>query len=126
MSNNDTWAAPLAVYDAALAKGGSPFHQGLTHGTMTLELYRPVGADHQTPHQQDEIYIIHTGTSKFRRGDDVVVVGPGDTLFVPAHMPHRFEDFSEDFCTWVVFWGPEGGECRGGEQTHADRPQTTL
>ena len=23
---------------------------------------------------------------------------------------HRFVDFSDDFGTWVVFWGPEGGE----------------
>jgi hypothetical protein len=23
---------------------------------------------------------------------------------------HLFEDFSGDFATWVVFWGPKGGE----------------
>ena len=23
---------------------------------------------------------------------------------------HRFEHFSSDFATWVVFWGPPGGE----------------
>jgi uncharacterized protein YjlB len=31
-------------------------------------------------------------------------------LFVPAGTTHRFEDFSADFATWVVFWGPQGGE----------------
>ena len=31
-------------------------------------------------------------------------------LFVPAGMEHRFEDLSEDFGTWVVFYGPAGGE----------------
>jgi hypothetical protein len=25
-------------------------------------------------------------------------------------MPHRFEDFTDDFATWVIFYGPEGGE----------------
>ncbi len=34
----------------------------------------------------------------------------GDVLFVPAGVAHRFEDFSDDFGTWVVFYGPEGGE----------------
>jgi hypothetical protein len=34
-------------------------------------------------------------------------------LFVPAGVEHRFEDFSDDFAVWVVFWGPDGGE--GGE-----------
>ena len=39
-----------------------------------------------------------------------VPFGPGDVLFVPAGTVHRFEDFSADFATWIVFYGPEGGE----------------
>jgi len=31
-------------------------------------------------------------------------------LFVPARVEHRFEEFSDDFATWVIFWGPKGGE----------------
>ena len=27
----------------------------------------------------------------------------GETLFVPAGVEHRFEDFSEDFGAWVIF-----------------------
>jgi quercetin dioxygenase-like cupin family protein len=34
----------------------------------------------------------------------------GDALFVAAGRPHRFENFSDDFVVWVVFYGPEGGE----------------
>jgi mannose-6-phosphate isomerase-like protein (cupin superfamily) len=34
----------------------------------------------------------------------------GEVLFVPAGVVHRFEDFSDDFATWVFFYGPEGGE----------------
>lgn len=30
--------------------------------------------------------------------------------FVAAGVEHRFEDFTADFATWVVFWGPKGGE----------------
>jgi hypothetical protein len=29
---------------------------------------------------------------------------------VPARVAHRFEEFTPDFATWVVFWGPPGGE----------------
>ena len=35
---------------------------------------------------------------------------PGDVLFAPAGAVHRFEGCSADFCVWVVFYGPEGGE----------------
>ena len=34
----------------------------------------------------------------------------GEVLFVPAGVEHRFENFSDDFSTWVLFYGPAGGE----------------
>ncbi len=82
----------------------------LEHGTMELGYYRPVGADRQEPHEQDEIYIVHTGSGVFEVGDEHIEFGPGDALFVPAGVEHRFVEFSEDFGTWVAFWGPPGGE----------------
>lgn len=104
------WLAPLAAFEQAMAASGEPHHTGLRHGTMRVLLYRPVGEDTQTPHRQDEIYIVRQGRAQFRRDGEVRAVGAGDCLFVPATMPHRFEDFSADFDCWVVFWGPEGGE----------------
>ncbi|NQW12242.1 MAG: cupin domain-containing protein [Alphaproteobacteria bacterium] len=82
----------------------------IRHGTMRTGLYAPVGSDAQEPHDQDEIYIVLSGTGRFRRGAESVEFKPGDVLFVPARMDHRFEVFSDDFQTWVVFWGPAGGE----------------
>lgn len=89
---------------------GERFVQAFAHGTMTVELYAPVGTDPQSPHAQDELYFIHAGTGTFRCGEARHAFGPGDCFFVPAGMAHRFEAFSADFATWVVFWGPEGGE----------------
>lgn len=82
----------------------------LEHGTMELGFYRPVGTDRQEPHEQDEIYIVLTGSGVFQRGDESIDFGPGDALFVPAGVEHRFVEFTEDLGTWVVFWGPTGGE----------------
>ncbi|MDJ0748263.1 MAG: cupin domain-containing protein [Woeseiaceae bacterium] len=82
----------------------------LEHGTMELGFYRPVGNDDQDPHDQDEIYIVHTGTGVFELDGERIEFGPGDALFVPAGAAHHFVEFSEDFTTWVVFWGPPGGE----------------
>jgi len=30
--------------------------------------------------------------------------------YAPAGADHRFENFTEGFAAWVVFWGPPGGE----------------
>jgi mannose-6-phosphate isomerase-like protein (cupin superfamily) len=79
-------------------------------GSMVLKLYAPVGYDPQTPHEQDELYVVQRGSGVFRRGAERVPFGPGDVLFVEAGVDHRFEEFDPDFATWVVFWGPKGGE----------------
>ena len=31
-------------------------------------------------------------------------------IFVEAGVEHRFEEFSDDFAVYAVFWGPKGGE----------------
>jgi len=80
------------------------------HGTMELKLYAPRGIDPQQPHTRDEIYVVVAGHSRFDNGGEVVEVATGDVLFVPAGRVHRFLDFSDDFATWVVFYGREGGE----------------
>ena len=34
----------------------------------------------------------------------------GTVAFVAAGETHRFEDLSDDFAVWVLFYGPDGGE----------------
>jgi mannose-6-phosphate isomerase-like protein (cupin superfamily) len=80
------------------------------HGTLTVKLYAPRGNDPQTPHSRDEIYVIASGSGRFQRGKEEVSFGPGDMLFVAAGEEHRFLEFTDDFATWVFFYGPEGGE----------------
>ena len=95
---------------AALARAGGEYTTLFRHGTLEVEIYRPVGVDRQQPHTRDEIYVVIAGKGGFVRGHDRLTFGPGDLLFVAAKLPHRFVDFSEDFSTWVFFYGPEGGE----------------
>lgn len=82
----------------------------LENGSMELGFYKPIGHDDQTPHDQDEIYIVQAGKGTFVRGDEKIAFEAGDALFVAAGVEHRFVDFSDDFRTWVIFWGPSGGE----------------
>lgn len=82
----------------------------LTRGELEVEYYAPHGSDPQQPHKRDELYFIAAGTGEFVCNDARVPFSPGDVLFVPARAVHRFENFSSDFGTWVVFYGPDGGD----------------
>jgi mannose-6-phosphate isomerase-like protein (cupin superfamily) len=82
----------------------------LENGSMELGFYKPVGKDEQSPHDQDEIYIVQTGRGTFICGDERIPFQAGDALFVAAGVEHRFVNFSDDFAAWVVFYGPAGGE----------------
>ena len=74
-------------------------------GDLEIRLYAPKGHDPQTPHDRDELYIVAAGNGRFRVGDRVDAIAPGALLYVAAHETHRFEDFSDDFAAWVVFYG---------------------
>lgn len=87
-----------------------PYVELFTHGSLTIEYYRPVEVDRQTPHTRDEVYVVLSGTGWFVNDGVRRPFEPGEVLFVPAGVEHRFEDFTDDFATWVIFYGPEGGE----------------
>ena len=95
-----------------LKSENSPFLSLFEHGTLSVEIYKPENIDLQQPHSRDEVYVVISGTGEFIYGDKKVNFGPGDFLFVPAGVIHRFENFTENFSTWVIFYGPEGGEAK--------------
>ena len=80
------------------------------HATLLVKFYAPRGSDAQTPHTRDEVYVVAQGRGVFFDGTERRPFATGDMLFVAAGITHRFEEFSDDFVTWVMFYGPEGGE----------------
>ncbi|HEY3202099.1 MAG TPA: cupin domain-containing protein [Thermoanaerobaculia bacterium] len=93
---------------------GERFAAVLAHGTLEIEIYAPRGSDPQKPHTRDEVYFVVQGRGEFVNGPSYERFGPGDVLFVPAHLEHRFESFTDDLVVWVMFYGPEGGEAAMG------------
>ena len=109
-SADQGWWVTLEEALAAPIPTGARSAPVMRHGTMTMRLYAPDGADEQTPHGQDEIYVVARGSGWFVNGAARHRFDANDALFVPAGVAHRFEDFSDDFAVWVVFWGRDGGE----------------
>ena len=92
---------------------GTEFATLLRHGSLEVEFYRPNGVDRQQPHARDEVYVVASGRGQFVNGGERRPFEPGEVLFVPAGVEHRFVEFSDDFATWVFFYGPDGGEAQG-------------
>lgn len=101
---------PLAAAKALRPPAGALSSPVFEHGSLLVKLYAPQGTDAQVPHTRDELYVVAQGSGIFLNGDTRHAFKTGDTLFVPAGIPHRFESFSDDFAVWVMFYGPEGGE----------------
>ena len=105
-----TALARLPGLPSARYPDGVPFSAVMAGGTMSVEVFAPQGVDLQTPHTQDELYFVQRGTGEIVINGQRFDAAAGDAFFVAAHVEHRFENFSEDFVTWVVFYGPPGGE----------------
>jgi mannose-6-phosphate isomerase-like protein (cupin superfamily) len=61
------------------------------------------GEDLQSPHEQDEIYYVLSGRSKFICENDVIDAAPGSFIYVAKHAVHRFFDIEEDLQIIVIF-----------------------
>src|SRR5437868_14329231 len=82
----------------------------IQRGTLQVKLSVPVRPNQQSPHTQDEIYLIVRGSGILVHDAERQPFGAGDLLFVAAGVPHHFADFSADLTVWVIFYGPQGGE----------------
>jgi mannose-6-phosphate isomerase-like protein (cupin superfamily) len=94
------------VYTAA---SGEPVHWAehlrvpdLSVGTYSIPAG---GTDTQTPHTEDEIYVVTSGRAVIETPGGAAPVSPGSVIFVPAGEEHRFTGITEDLALLVIF-GP--------------------
>jgi mannose-6-phosphate isomerase-like protein (cupin superfamily) len=100
----------LADLIAREEASGRPYLEFLRKPDLSVGLYvLEAGAvDRQSPHTEDEAYIVMSGRGRLRMGDEDVAVGPGATLFVAAGVEHRFHDIEERLVLLVAFGPAEG------------------
>lgn len=90
---------------AARAASGKLYHEFLRVPALSAGIYElAAGAvDPQTPHEQDEIYYVIAGRAHIRVDEEDRPIQPGDTIYVAAHVPHRFHTITEDLTLLVLF-----------------------
>ena len=59
--------------------------------------------DMQSPHDEDEVYVVLTGKARMRLGNEERSVGPGSLLYVGATTDHSFFEIEEDMTLLVFF-----------------------
>lgn len=80
------------------------FSDVFSKGDFELEFFAPRGRDYQTPHEKDEIYAVVSGAGEFVKENERMSLKTGDVLFVEAGVEHHFENFTDDFASWVIFF----------------------
>jgi mannose-6-phosphate isomerase-like protein (cupin superfamily) len=73
-------------------------------GNVSLVFFAPRGTDYQTFHDEDEFYFIARGLGELVIENTRFDCETGDAFFVPAKATHHFENFTEDFVTWAIFF----------------------
>ena len=74
----------------------------LSVGTYSI----PAGStDEQSPHTEDEIYVVTAGLATLETASRKAEVRPGTVIYVPAGEAHRFTDIAADLAVLVLF-GP--------------------
>lgn len=100
----------LADLEARGAASGRPYLEFLRVPDLSVGLYvLEAGAtDRQSPHTEDEAYVVMSGRGRFTMGGTDVAVGQGTTLFVAAGVEHHFHDVVERLVLLVSFGPAEG------------------
>ena len=97
-----TWRAPAAA--------ANDWVEHLRMADLSVGTYCiPAGGlDDQSPHTEDEIYVVTAGRAKIVTPAASADVSPGSVIFVRAGEEHRFTEVTEDLALLVIF-GPAYG-----------------
>ena len=97
-------------YAAPAGEGAAHWAEQLRVADLSVGTYSIPrgGSDDQSPHAEDEIYVITAGRAVIDAGGQRAEVRTGSVIYVPALEVHRFTDVAEDLAALVVFAPAEG------------------
>jgi mannose-6-phosphate isomerase-like protein (cupin superfamily) len=90
---------------------GELYLEFLRRDSLSCGLYvlEPGADDPQTPHQEDEVYVVLAGRARLTVAGRDQPVGPSSVVFVARTVPHRFADVTERLSVLVLFAPAESG-----------------
>lgn len=99
----------LDELEAERAANDGAYLQFLRERNMSVGLYalNAGQTDSQSPHGQDEVYLVMSGRASITVGMETTQVARGSVVYVPAGGAHKFHHITEDLRVMVVFSPPE-------------------
>lgn len=101
-------AFDMPQIEEAHAQNGELYHEFFRANRLSVGLYvLEAGApDPQSPHTEDEIYYIVSGSATVQVDGEDRLVSAGSVIYVDAHIDHRFHSVTEELKVIVVFAPP--------------------
>lgn len=92
---------------AAQRTGGELYHEFLRVDALSSGLYvLPAGGeDPQSPHAEDEVYVVVAGAGEITVAGEERSVRTGSVIYVPARVEHRFHSITQEL-RMLVFFAP--------------------
>ena len=109
----DVWE--LDDLEAARTESGRLYHEFVSVPDLSGGLYvLEAGAtDPQSPHGEDELYVVMSGRATVSIAGETQPIQPGSVIFVAAHVEHRFVDIEERLVLLVMFGPAEYSRGKG-------------
>lgn len=90
-----------------LKQGDRSYLEVLNEESMSVELARYPNPAPKTPHREDELYFIVSGSGMATVGDETYAVDEGDVIYVRRGVEHDFFDIEGEMVALVVFAGSQ-------------------
>jgi mannose-1-phosphate guanylyltransferase len=79
----------------------------LSEESMRVELAQYPNPEPKTPHKEDELYVILSGSGMVQVGSETYEVNEGDVVHVERGVEHDFFDIDSEITALIVFTGSQ-------------------
>jgi mannose-6-phosphate isomerase-like protein (cupin superfamily) len=90
-----------------LEQNDDSYAEVLSEESMRVELAQYPNPEPKTPHKEDELYVILSGSGMVQVGSETHEINEGDVVHVEKGVEHDFFDIASEITALIVFTGSQ-------------------
>lgn len=90
-----------------LKQENNSYVEVLSEESMRIELAHYPNPEPKTPHKEDELYVILSGSGMVHVGTETYDINEGDVIHVEQGVEHEFFDIENEITALIVFTGSQ-------------------